>query len=319
MIVRVVRASFGSFGSARCDHAWFDESLPFPLLYSARVQRADCHRAAAVHRWTIHRGTGQRRPRRVPGELRRLSRRGSDGLSATGGSRLRRQLGNAHDTRSLRADPDDDADRQARCAARRHLREHRRVHPAVEWPHAGHPAADGRDVGGHWRDRAASCGGTCTSPGRTSASAGRTRGRTCRSRRCRRRARSTAGARHRTHRRGRSEELRADHRRDASQSPAGRLADDPPRFLRIELQPAQSDHARQRTGSAAGVGVADGRGRHQSAGAARAQRDDLHQQHRRDHSGDRRQDRRPDLGAASRQQHRVARYLVVRRQAVSSR
>ena len=54
-------------------------------------------RAAAVHRWTVHRGTSQCRPHRVPGELRGLSWRGFDGISTIGRIRLRRQQGDAHD------------------------------------------------------------------------------------------------------------------------------------------------------------------------------------------------------------------------------
>ena len=50
---------------------------------------------------------------------------------------------------------------------------------------------------------------------------------------------------------------------------AGRLADAAPRSVRVELQPAEPDHARQRDRSAAGVGLADERRRHQSARAAR--------------------------------------------------
>ena len=116
--------------------------------------------------------------------------------------------------------------------------------------------------------------------------------------------RTRAGATaHRSHRERRSEELRARHRRDAAQSGAGRLADAPARSVRLELQPAHADHARQRAGSSAAVGLADERGRHESAVTARAQRHDLPQQHRRHHPGARRQDRRSDLGAASRRQH----------------
>ena len=61
------------------------------------------------------------------------------------------------------------------------------------------------------------------------------------------------------HRRRRSEELRAGDRRDAAQSGSRRLADGAPQLSGVELQPAHRDHAQQREGSQAVVGVADER------------------------------------------------------------
>ena len=100
------------------------------------------------------------------------------------------------------------------------------------------------------------------------------------------------GARRRTRRRagerrplgvtvaGHGEELRAGHRRDAAQSGSRRLADGAPQLSGLEPQPADADHARQRQGSAARVGVGDERGAGQRADAARAQRHHLSDQHR---------------------------------------
>ena len=121
----------------------------------------------------------------------------------------------------------------------------------------------------------------------------------------------------RHHGRRRSEELRPGHRRDAAQSRSERLAHDPPRLPRVELQPAESDHGRQREGSAAAVDLGDERRRRQSARAARAQRRHLSQQPRQHPAGDRRQDRRSDLGEPLRQQRerrRDARHRDLRRQ-----
>ena len=67
--------------------------------------------------------------------------------------------------------------------------------------------------------------------------------------------------------RRRSEELHAGHRRHAAQSRSQRLADDPPRLSRQQLQPAESDHHAEREGSAAAVGLGHER-RNQSARAA---------------------------------------------------
>ena len=72
--------------------------------------------------------------------------------------------------------------------------------------------------------------------------------------------RGGAGARRAGSRRGRSEELRAGHRRDAAQSRSRRLADGAPQLSGLELQPAQRDHARQRQGSQARLGLVDERG-----------------------------------------------------------
>ena len=83
---------------------------------------------------------------------------------------------------------------------------------------------------------------------------------------------AAAGAAGRHHRRRRSEELRPGHRGDAAQSGSGRLADDPPRLPRLGLQPAQSDHRRQREGSAPAVDLGDERRRRQPARADRPQR-----------------------------------------------
>ena len=96
---------------------------------------------------------------------------------------------------------------------------------------------------------------------------------------------------------GDGEELRAGHRRDAAQSGSRRLADGAAQLSGLELQPADADHARQRQGSAARVGVGDERGRREPADAARAQRRSMYltntEQHR---AGARREDRRADLG-----------------------
>ena len=75
-----------------------------------------------------------------------------------------------------------------------------------------------------------------------------------------RRSRTGSGAgAARAHRDRRSEELRPGHRRDAAQSAARRLADGAPQLPGLELQPAQRDHARQRQGPEARVGLGDAR------------------------------------------------------------
>ena len=89
-------------------------------------------------RGTVHRRAGECRPHGVPGELCRLSRRRSHGIPAARGRRLHGRLVHAQHAGSLRADPDDDADGQTGRALRGHLREHHRVHPAVERHDAWH-------------------------------------------------------------------------------------------------------------------------------------------------------------------------------------
>ena len=130
-------------------------------------------------------------------------------------------------------------------------------------------------------------------------------------------SRRTAGGARRDHRGGGSQELRPGHRGDAPQSRSRRLADDPPRLPRVELQPAQPDHARQRQESAPRLVVGDERRRDESARADRSQRRHLSQQPWQHHSGARRQDGRRDLGEPVRHRRercRHARHLDVRRQ-----
>ena len=211
-------------------------------------------------------------------------------------------------------------DRPAGTAGR-HLREHHRVHPAVERTNAGAPAAHRRTHRSDWRTQPRR--GDChphrplhKHPHRQDERPDQPRARVVRGRRARRSRRRQSPV---SPSRAKSRTSRASPTRCC----AIRAPGDWPMLrrdhYRVELQPADADHARQRAGSAAGVGRADGRRRHESAVAARAQRHDLPEQHRRHHPGARRQDRRSDLGAASRQQHRDARHDALRRQAVSSR
>ena len=160
----------------------------------------------------------------------------------------------------------------------------------------------------------------CSTASRRRTGAGRTRrGRAGRGRGTGARTRPAGTSAHRPDGQGRGEELRARDRRDAAQSRSGRLADAAARSVRVELQRAHADHARQRPGPPAPVDLADERGRNQSAVAARLQRDHLPQQHGRHRPGDRREDGRSHLGTAARRQHRDARHDALRRQAVSSR
>jgi S-disulfanyl-L-cysteine oxidoreductase SoxD len=117
--------------------------------------------------------------------------------------------------------------------------------------------------------------------------------------------------------RRRGEELRAGHRRDAAQPGAGRLADAAPRSRTpratarsTQITPANAQPA------AARLGLADARRRQQPAGAARLQRHDLSEQHRRHRAGARR--RTGDLIWEHRLGANVAhaRHGALRRQAV---
>ncbi len=133
--------------------------------------------------------------------------------------------------------------------------------------------------------RGAAPGGRQGAPARSRSGAGR---------RTRRRACERGTARRHGLRHG--EELRTGDRRDASQSGSGRLADGAPQLSGVEPQSADPDHARQRQGTAAGVELGDERGPGQRAVAAGAQRRALSRQHPEHRPGDRRANRRSDLG-----------------------
>ena len=90
--------------------------------------------------------------------------------------------------------------------------------------------------------------------------------------RARPRRRSRPSRRHRSRR---SEELRAGDARDAQEPATGRLADLPAQLSGPQLQPAESDHAREREEPAAAVGVVDERLGRESDDPDRAQRHHL--------------------------------------------
>ncbi len=102
----------------------------------------------------------------------------------------------------------------------------------------------------------------------------------------------------RRHRQGRGEELRAGDPGDAEESASGRLAHLPPKLSRVELQPARSNHARQRPGTEARMGVGDERFRRESDDADRPQRRDVPREPQQHRSGDRCENGRPHLGNA---------------------
>ena len=112
------------------------------------------------------------------------------------------------------------------------------------------------------------------------------------SRRCRCRARR--------HREGRSEELRPCDTGDVEESASWRLAHLPPQLSRVELQPAESNHARQRARFEACMGLGDERFRRQSNDADRSQRRHVSREPQQYRPGARREDRQPHLGNARR-------------------
>ena len=120
-------------------------------------------------------------------------------------------------------------------------------------------------------------------------------------RRHRKRARSRRRRRRaRRHRQRRSEELRPCDAGDAEESACRGLADLPPQLSRMELQPARSDHARQRAGPEARVGLGDERLGRESNDAHRAQRRHVSREPQQHRPGARRKNRQPHLGNARR-------------------
>ena len=106
--------------------------------------------------------------------------------------------------------------------------------------------------------------------------------------------------------------LRSRHRRDASQSGAGRLADVAPHRRRLGLQPARPGHARQRRCAAHGLVACAGFGQPgRDAPGIRGR--PVHAEPQRRHPGDRRGHGRPALGIPARpsgRRRRVRRRLV---------
>ena len=124
----------------------------------------------------------------------------------------------------------------------------------------------------------------------------------CSRRRSLARARRRAGAAAKRHRgvtvAGRGEELRARDARDAQQPAPRRLAHLPPQLSGAQLQPAESDHSRQREEPAAAVGVGDERLGRQPDDPDRAQRRHLSREPEQYRPGARREDGQSDLGNA---------------------
>ena len=103
------------------------------------------------------------------------------------------------------------------------------------------------------------------------------------------------------------------------ESAGRRLADVPRQLSGLELQPAESDHARQREGSAARVGLGDERLGRQPDDADRAQRHHLSGQPEQHRAGARWQDRRSDLGNARRSRSGAAATAAIRSIAICRR
>ena len=216
-----------------------------------------------AHRDGVHRRTGPRRTRGLRHLLRGLPWHGPAGTAAAGGRGLRQRVGLAlharlADRRAV------DAARVARRPDRGHLPGRHGVHPASQRRNARRAGTDdgnnnpaqrdppcrGRPGGGRRRD-------SSRWPWR------RARGGSASG--CRPRTRTTRGPGDGADRSRDGAQLPARHRRHAAQPAGQRLADAAARPGRIKLQPTESDHTRQRARAAAGLGRADGRGRHQSA------------------------------------------------------
>ena len=229
-----------------------------PLRTLAAVDCDPCVASSAVLR--VHRGAGRSRARELHPSLRRMSWRRSQNVAecAARRRRVRREVAHAQHQRLARAAAHDDAAREPGKPRRGRLSRCDGVHPAAQRQCAERRPAARRERRVDRRRR-------------------RWRGR----RRAGASADGSAGA-------GHGPGLRARQRSSVAQPGAGRLADDPPRLQRVELQPLVGDHREQREPTAARVDLADARRRLESTGAARLPRHHLRQQHRRRRPGDQR-------------------------------
>ena len=227
----------------------------------SRRLRRSAHRTAAGGR-TVHRGTGDSGQAGIRGELRRLSRLRPDGCAATCRRRLHRRMAHAQHARSVHpafatsmpADNPGGLSENNYANIVAYILQSNGVRRRHDAAHANDGREDRRSGSRSRRTCHAPARGAAPPAAAAQAPAGRGAGAQGAAAGGGR-GRGQEPAPHWSHGQRRGEELRARHRRDAAQSRPGRLADAAPRSVRIELQPADADHARQRAGSAAGVGL----------------------------------------------------------------
>ena len=160
----------------------------------------------------VHRGASGGRARELHAGLRRMSWRGSANVAerAARRRRVRREVAHPQHQRFARAAPHDDAAREPGQPRRGRLSRRHGVHPAAQRQRAERPPAARRERRVDRRRRRRSAAGGAPAPRPTGLLV-----------------------------RGTVRGLRARHRSSIAQPGAGRLADDPPRLQRDELQPAR--------------------------------------------------------------------------------
>ncbi len=256
------------------------------------------HRRARAER-PVYRAAGGRGPVVVRRELRRLPHARSARLERGAAARRRRlhaQLGRTHGAGSRRV-----PERRDAAAARVSGQPRRPDLPQPRGVLAPGERREGRLRGAHGdddvRDRQ-------RRERRDARQASRRRSRALRPRRVGRRR-----GPHRAHAAGQHRGLQAGDGRGSARARVGRLADDPRRLSRLELQRARSDHARQRRRAHAPVGLVDDRRRLERARADRPRRRALCRQPGQRDPGAQCRDRRAALGEPRRPERRRTRAL----------